>query len=206
MGRRAYSPRDVERLHIKELPLEGRWEDAFGRPSMTETWFVTGQSASGKSSFVMQLSKQLCAFGNVLYMSLEEGISKSFKERMERCGMYDEQGRFRVIKDEDLEALKERLGKPKSASFIVVDSFQYTGWDYQDARTLVDMFPHKSFVFVSQEDKGRPLGKAAVRLKYMAGVKVRTVGFRAICQGRFVESAEAWFDIWPEGSVKVWNQ
>ena len=205
MAKRAYSPKEIANIRIKELPLEGKWAEAFGRPGFSETWFVTGQSASGKSSFVMQLAKMLCEFGSVLYLSLEEGVSKSFKERMERFHMEEVQGRFRVILEGDIEALRERLNKPKSPSFIVVDSYQYAGWEYKETEALVDEFPKKGFIFISQEDKGRPIGKAAVRLKYMAGVKVRTVGFRAFCQGRFAGDEDCYYTIWEEKAMKTWN-
>lgn len=204
--KKALSPRDVAQVRITPLPLEGVWQAAFGRPSMYETWFICGQSASGKSSFVMQLCKMLCGFGAVLYISIEEKVSLSFQERMQRYHMDEVQGKFRVICDSDLAALRERLKRPKSPRFIVVDSFQYTDWTYQQAKLLVEDFPRKSFIFISQEAKSEPLGKAAIRLKYMSGVKIRTVGYRAYCQGRFIGDAAAYYTIWEEGAVRVWNE
>lgn len=204
--KKIYSPKDISKMEIRELQFEGAWEKAFGRPSLYETWFIAGQSASGKSSFVMQLSKMLCGFGDVLYVSLEEGVSKSFQDRMNMFQMDEEQGRFRVTTDETMDTLIDRLKRRKSARFIILDSFQYTGWDYLQTKKLVDMFPKKSFIFVSQEDKGRPIGKSAVRLKYMAGVKVRTVGFRAYCQGRYAGDAATWYDVWPEKEVEIWME
>ena len=47
---RAYSPSEIENLNIPELPLDGEWETAFGRPSRFERWFVSGDSASVRSS------------------------------------------------------------------------------------------------------------------------------------------------------------
>lgn len=205
MAKRAYSPKEIAAIRIKELPLEGKWKDAFGRPSLYETWFIAGVSASGKSSFVMQFAKMLCGIGSVLYLSLEEGVGLSFQQRLKRFKMDEVQGRFRVVVDGSMESLKERLKRPKSPSFVIVDSFQYAGWDYESAKVLVEQFPKKSFIFISQEDKGRPMGKPAVRLKYMAGVKVRTIGFRAYCQGRFSGDAASYYTIWEDGAIRVWN-
>jgi hypothetical protein len=67
------------------------------------------------------------------------------------------------------------------------------------------MFPRKSFLFISQEDKGRPMGKPAVRLKYMAGVKVRVIGYQAICQGRFIPEPGVCFKVWESGILKTTN-
>ena len=209
MAKRAYSPKDVANIKHKVLPLEGKWKDVFGEPEQGDTWFISGASASGKSSFVMQLAKMLCSLGNVLYVSLEEGVGVSMQRRLAQFKMNDVQGSFRITTDGDIDALAERLAKPKSAKFIIVDSYQVAfeaGWEYNLTRDLIDRFKHKTFIFISQEDKGKPLGKPAVRLKYKAGVKVRTQGFRAYCQGRYSGNVSEYFTIWEEKAVEVYNE
>ena len=205
MVKKAYSPKDIGQLKTRELEFEGKWEEAFGRPCKTDTWFISGRSASGKSSFVMQLGKELCGYGRVLYVSLEEGVHASFKRRMELFGMEEVQGRFRVVTDGDMETLTERLRKPKSGNFIIIDSIQFTEWDYPAARALVERFPRKCFIFVSQEDKGRPIGKTAVKVKFLAGVKIRTIGFKAYCQGRYINDSTTYYTIWEDGAMKADN-
>ena len=59
MAKRAYSPKDVASINHKVLPFTGKWKEVFGEPEQGDTWFVSGPSASGKSSFVMQLAKML---------------------------------------------------------------------------------------------------------------------------------------------------
>ncbi len=201
---RAYSPVEIERLRIPELPFTGEWERAFGRPSRFERWYVDGASTSGKSSFVMMLSKKLCDFGKVDYISLEEGANLSFKKRINRLRMSDVAGRFKVLTGTTVAELAERLAKPKSANFVVIDSVQYL--DVQSfarlKRLLLDRFPRKSFILVSQLYKGKPKGKMADDLKFDCGVKVHTKGYRAYCQGRYADDAEAYLTIWEEGACK----
>lgn len=209
MAKRAYSPKDVANIKHKVLPFEGKWKDVFGEPEQGDTWFISGASASGKSSFVMQLAKMLCGFGPVLYVSLEEGVGVSMQRRLAQFKMNEVQGSFRITTDGDIDTLAERLAKPKSAKFIIVDSYQVAfeaGWEYNLTRDLIDRFKHKTFIFISQEDKGKPLGKPAVRLKYKAGVKVRTQGFRAYCQGRYSGNVSEYFTIWEEKAVEVYNE
>ena len=209
MAKRAYSPKDVANIKHKVLPFEGKWKDVFGEPEQGDTWFISGASASGKSSFVMQLAKMLCSLGNVLYVSLEEGVGVSMQRRLAQFKMNEVQGSFRITTDGDIDAIAERLAKPKSAKFIIVDSYQFAfeaGWEYNLTRDLIDRFKHKTFIFISQEDKGKPLGKPAVRLKYKAGVKVRTQGFRAYCQGRYSGNVSEYFTIWEEKAVEVYNE
>ena len=53
--------------------------------------------------------------------------------------------------------------------------------------------------------QSQPLGKAAVRLRYRADVKVRVVGYRAYCQGRFNPDAGNSYIVWEEGVLKTSN-
>lgn len=191
------------------IPWEGEWETAFGQPDITDTWLIHGPSAGGKSSFVMQLAKKLCEYGGVLYVSLEEKLSMSFQQRIRRYHMDEVQSKFRVVDDGDIERLRERLHKRRSARFVIVDSFQVAqqtdGWDYPQASALIEEFPRKSFIFISQEQKSEPLGKGAVRLKYLAGVKVRVKAYQAMCLGRFVPEMGNSFRVWEDGIIQVNN-
>ena len=203
--KRAYSPKEIAKKTYKTLPWCGRWEEAFGLPEENSTWFISGASASGKSSFVMQLAYELTHYGQVLYLSYEEGVNQSFQERMLRFDLDKKQGWFRVVTNDTLEDLTERLKKRHSAKFIIVDSFQMAYWSYPETEALVKMFPKKSFIFISQVEKGQPTGKPARRLLYLADVKVRVQGFRAYCQGRFNPDAGNSFVVWEEGVLRTTN-
>ena len=190
---RAYSPSEIENLNIPELPLDGEC-----RPSRFERWFIDGESASGKSTFVMLLGKKLCDYGRVDYVSLEEGANLSFKKRIKRLGMKDVAGKFKVVTGLTVADLVARLERPKSANFVIIDSVQYL-----DVRSF-DRFPRKSFILVSQVYKGRPKGKMADDIRFDCGVKIHTKGYRAYCQGRYTDDAEAYFTIWEEGAAKYY--
>lgn len=205
MAKRAYSPKEVLARTYRTLPWDGRWREAFGEIPENELWFIHGASASGKSSFVMQLAKELTKYGQVLYGSYEEGVSQSFRNRMERVRMNERQGRFRVITDDSFEELCERLSKPKSAKFVIIDSFQDSELSYRQVMELRARFPRKGFIFISQEYKGEPSGKPASRLKFKAGVKIRVVGYKAYCQGRFTENENEPFTIWEDGVISTTN-
>ena len=196
MAKRAYSPKEVLAKTYKSLPWGPKWSVPFGEVPVNETWFISGASASGKSSFVMQLAKELCNYGTVLYMSYEEGVSMSFQERLRREKMNEVQGRFRTVVGDSYDDLVERLRRPKSAKFVIIDSFQDSKLTYEEVEDLIARFRRKSFIFISQEYKGQPTGKPAGRVKYKAGIKVRVSGYKAYCQGRFTGYSQQIDPIW----------
>ena len=204
---RAYNPREVSQKKYEVIKWNGQWRESFGRPAMNETWFISGASAQGKSSFVMQLAKKLCEYGKTLYVSAEEGIRQSFQRRLEMFEMNSVGRKLSIIEDPDINLLKERLSKPKSPRFVIIDSFQMAKWTYQDAMELIKTFNKKSFIFISQEYKSRPMGADAVRLRYAAGVKIRVSGFMALCSGREKETAGGGgFVVWDEGAIRYGNK
>ena len=151
--KRAYSPKEIAAKKWVTLPWDEKWSKPFGFPAENASWFISGASASGKSSFVMQLGKELCNYGTVLYMSYEEKINQSFQRRMGYLKMNEVQGKFRVVTEGSLEEVIARLKKPKSPKFIIIDSFQVAGWDYPQAVELMETFPKKCFIWISQEKK-----------------------------------------------------
>ena len=152
MAKRAYSPKEIAAKKWVTLPWGELWSEPFGFPAENASWFISGASAQGKSSFVMQLGKELCKYGPVLYMSYEEGVNQSFQRRMNYLGMNEVQGKFRVVVDDTIEELAVRLSKPKSPKFIIVDSFQVgcddKGWTYPDTVSLMKRFNRKCFIFI----------------------------------------------------------
>lgn len=210
MSKRAYSPREISQMKYTPIPWEGDWRRVFGQPDITDTWLIEGASAAGKSTFVMQLAKKLCEYGAVLYVSYEEGVRMTFQDRLKRCHMDEVQGRFRVVTDDTIDDVRQRLGKKKAPRFVIVDSFQIGcqnyGWTYEAASRLIEEYPHKSFLFITQMHKGAPMGKPAQRLKYLAGVKVSVRGYKAYCQGREIENAGEYFTVWEGGTVQTSNE
>ena len=205
MAKRAYTPRDIEAKKYECFDWDGEWLQAFGNPAINSKWVVLGPSASGKSSFVMQLSKKLCQYGPVLYLPFEEGVGMEFQRRLKLMKMGEVQGRFTVAPDDTLEELAERLSRPKSPRFVIVDSFQVSEWTYEQALDLMKRFPQKGFVFISQEYKGQPMGKAAIRLRYIADMKVRVAGYKAYCQGRSAGEPGNYYVVWEEGVLMTSN-
>lgn len=204
---RAYSPTEIKKMKKKVLDFEGAWFEAFRKPERVGVWFIWGKSGNGKSSFVMQLCKELTKYGKVLYNSLEEGVCLTMQESIERHGMDDKEiaRRFQILDCEPMDELSERLSKHKSADFVVIDSFQYTQMNYLEYLSFRKQHRNKLLIFISHADGSKPSGRSAVSVHYDAGLKIWVEGFRAISKGRSIGD-RGYFTIWNDGAAKYWGE
>lgn len=201
--KRAYSIKDILEKRYETFPLEGAWADAFGRPERYGVWFVWGNSGNGKTSFVMQLCKELCRYDRVAYDSLEEGTGMTVQQSLVRYGM-QEVNRRMLFLSEGIDALRERLARRKSVNIVVVDSLQYTGMNYREYIRLKEEFPQKLFIFISHASGKNPRGDTAISVMYDAGLKIWVEGYRAFSKGRFIGPTGT-YDIWPEKAAEYWG-
>lgn len=204
MGR-ALSPTEVLSIKSNELKFEGEWFDAFGHPDRTGVWFIWGNSGNGKTSFVMQLCKELAKFGKVGYNSLEEGVSLSMQNAIKRYGLTEENRKVVFYDCEKMDDLSERLKKPRQPKFVIIDSFQYTQMSYKDYIKFKEDHRDKLLVFISHASGTQPSGRSAVSAMYDASLKVWVQGHRAFSKGRFI-GEKGYYTIWEEGAKKFWGE
>ena len=131
--------------------FEGALQEAFGQPEQNGVWFIWGRSGNGKTSFVLQLCKELTRYGKVAYDSLEEGDSLTMQNALMRVGMGDVGRRF-ILLNESLKELDTRLKRRRSPDIVVVDSFQYAHIDLKQYEEFIDQHKNKLIIFVSQAD------------------------------------------------------
>lgn len=196
--KKAMSITNITNLRHEILPFEGAWFDAFSEPERSGAWLIWGASGSGKSEFALQLAVELCKHGKVLYNSLEEGVGLSFKNRIERYADQLDHKRFHVVND-TIDELYVRLKRRKSADFILIDSFQYTGLNFDSFVKLKNEFPNKLFIFISHADGKRPAGRAAKAVQFDVDLKIFVEGFIAKSNGRFIGS-KGTYTIWEDGA------
>jgi|LSPZ01.1.fsa_nt_gi hypothetical protein len=202
--KRALSINEVLRIKNVVLPFEGEWEEAFGRPGRTGVWFIWGNSGNGKSSFAMQLCKELCKYGRVDYDSLEEGSGQSIKNSLLRHGMSAVSRRMHIL-TESVADLGERMSRYRSPDFYVIDSFQYANISYREYIELKEAHRNKLIIFISHAAGRGPLGRTAKSVMYDADLKIWIEGHRAFSKGRYI-GASGTYDIWPEGAAKYWGE
>ena len=146
---RALTVKEVLKQKKKTFAFKGKWKDAFGEPERTGVWFIWGKSGNGKTSFVMQLCKQLCEFDRVAYNSLEEGDSLTMQNTLKRYGMNEVNKSFYLLNGENMRELSDRLDKRKSVNIVVIDSFQYTQMNYKEYIRFKEAHKDKLIIFIS---------------------------------------------------------
>lgn len=208
---RALSVKNIFDKRYKTLKLGGGFGEAFGEVERTGVWFVWGKSGNGKSSFAIRLARELCRFGRVLYVGLEEGASMTFRNLLERNGMQHTGSRFSVLVPHDLPNLAqeiiERTKKQRSADFIFIDSLQYTGWDFRQYLSFrAAVAGRKLVVIISQTIGTRPLGRTAQSVQFDASMKIWVEGFRAISKGRFIGANGGVYTINEEMAERYWSE
>lgn len=186
------------------IKFTGAMADAFGEPERRGVWFVWGNSANGKTSFVMQLCKELSKHGRVAYDSLEEGAGLTMINTLRRHRMDETGKRFQLLDCEPINELSERINKHKSPDFYVIDSFQYTQMGYREYIAFKEKHRNKLLIFVSHADGKNPDGRTAKKVMYDASLKIYVEGFRAFSRGRFIGPTGI-YTIWKEGADKYWG-
>lgn len=202
---KALSVQEVLSMKKAIFPFEGELEEAFGHPERTGVWFIWGNSGNGKSSFVMQLCKELCKYGRVAYDSLEEGDSLTMQNSLKRHGMSSVRRRFLLLNCEPISELDERMSKRKSPDIYVIDSFQYAQMSYKEYIRFKEAHRDKLIIFISHADGRNPAGRAARSVMYDASLKIWVEGYTAFSKGRFFGSTKK-FIIWPEESEIYWGE
>ena len=201
--KKALSMVDLMRKNREVYAFEGEWQEAFGQPEQNGVWFIWGRSGNGKTSFVLQLCKELTRYGKVAYDSLEEGDSLTMQNALMRVGMGDVGRRF-ILLNESLKELDTRLKRRRSPDIVVVDSFQYAHIDLKQYEEFIDQHKNKLIIFVSQADGLKPWGRTAQSAMYSASLKIWVEGYRAISKGRYRGNL-GYYTIWAEKAEEYWS-
>ncbi|HAT3998587.1 TPA: ATP-binding protein [Elizabethkingia anophelis] len=197
-----YSVADINKMSFKILEFEGEWRDLIGKPEIAGCWLIWGLSGNGKTRFALKLAKYLCTFQRVYYNTLEEGLKVSFKKALNDNNMHAVGNKFGYHK-ENLQQMRARLSQKRSPNIVIIDSLQYLNPTKEEVKALLDDFPKKLFIFISQANGSQPKGEVADDLKYHSDVKIRVDKFLAIPTESTRYGGFKPFVIWEEGYRKA---
>lgn len=202
--KRAKSINELLTTQFNVLDFDGEFEKLIGKPQMTGSWLIWGESGNGKTSFAFKLCKYMTRFGRVAYDSLEEGASESIKQAAIRFNLAEVSRKMIILDKEPIADLIVRLKRRNSPQVIVLDSVQYTGMNYRDYINLINTFRDKLFILISHAEGKHPSGRVAKSIKYDAFVKIRVEGHRAFAVSRYGGGVP--LTVWSEGADQYWGE
>lgn len=187
MSNKSFTAETLLKKEFKIYDLAEEWRKSLGsnveRRFMATIW---GPSASGKTTYVLKLCKELLKFGTVYYNSLEQGFSGSLQNNVMVSGIQQSEHieRMRFGDRNSWEEMIEKIDTlyPK---FVILDSIQYaykfSNGKFSMGITKEDVFNLKSrykkrdiaFIFISHELGNEPKGQAAKDIKYDSDIKIR---------------------------------
>ena len=148
---RALSYEDINRATFKTIELSEEWQKHLGVPQLGNShWLIYGGSGQGKTSYALQVVKEICKSQKVHYNTLEEGTKLSFKKALERSNIKSANSKFTYQK-ENLTELTARLDRKNQAKVIVIDSVQYffRRKSIEDYFKFCEDFENTTFIWIS---------------------------------------------------------
>lgn len=207
MKRRAISPQKMNKKKVETIPLTGDFKRLIGNPECRGSWFLMGDSGMGKSTFLMQLAKELAKYHKVDYNALEEEDRGSMQALMEENKMTEcRKGSFMLLNGWPIEDHMERLRQKRSARIVIIDSVQYLKMTITDYKQLLAEFHNKLFIFNSHADGKQAVGALAKKIRFDADVKLFAEGFKVTSRSRMSRGKlPDEYIVWQEGADKYWK-
>jgi len=142
---------DFMKMEFHSLDFQGSWLNFLGTPETTFHAVVHGRPGQGKSTFTLQFAKYLSRnFGYVLYLSSEEGLVKTMKDKFEMTNA--------AHKNLDIASFKskEELFNKLEANiyhFIVIDSLNDLKMDIDDLKRFKEKHSNTAHIHICQSTK-----------------------------------------------------
>lgn len=207
---RLLSLKNIDDKKHTVIAFTGLWLELMGTPEKTGCWIIYGKSAQGKTSFMMQLARELDEMKyRIIIISLEEGDSLSFRDALHRSGIITGVHKITVSTGATVEELDEYLsGISRKPDMIFVDSAQYWSNQYKATATkIIDLrskYTSIVFIMTSHVLGNEVEGNDAYQIKRDAFCRIQIEGHTAFYRGRGSGGTTGQYTIWKEGAEEYW--
>ncbi len=192
MGKRISVKNIAQKKYSLVDGLSKEIKDSLGEIEDTFTAIIYGESGHGKTNMTVQLLKELHPLGSMLYISYEEGHGKSIQDLINRHNLATELPNLQFSDGETITELVTYLKKKQSPKVIVLDSWQYAEFTFEDYKELKRQFVfgktagrRKIFLFISHVKGSTPDGKSAIEVKRDCNIKIHVSHFVGFITSRF---------------------
>jgi hypothetical protein len=150
-GSKLMSSRELREMNYKCLNFQNRWKEFFGLPAVVFHLAVHGKPGEGKSTFCIQFADYLAHnFGYVVYVSGEEGFSKTLRDKVVNNKIDNPSLYFADINS--YEEITAEIPDNKF-HFIFIDSLDTLRIDATRLHELREHYPQSAFITISQSTK-----------------------------------------------------
>ncbi|MCB9225358.1 MAG: AAA family ATPase [Crocinitomicaceae bacterium] len=174
---------DLKGMKFRSLDFKDDWQSLLGKPSVDFKMAVFGKPGQGKSTFCLQFANYLAQnFGRVLYVSGEEGFSKTMKDKLQDNRAFDKN--LFIADICSAEDMIENI--PQNAyHFIIVDSLNNMGIDENSLLELEEHYNNCAMISIAQSTKkGEMRGSQEILHNVDIVLKVED-GFAECTKNRF---------------------
>ena len=176
---------ELKKMNFISLDFKGKWQQLFGKPAISFHLVIHGKPGQGKSTFSLQFANYLASnFGKVLFVSGEEGFSKTMKDKFRENNAYNDNLFLADI--HSFKNLKE-IVKPDTYHFIFIDSLNNMGIDIEQLKEMRELYKNSTLITISQSTKkGQLRGSLEIEHESDISLKIED-GFAFATKNRFKE-------------------
>lgn len=185
---RAYTIRNVQDKKHDTFEFDGLYREIFGNPEKSGAWLIYGKDKNGKTWGTLLLSEYFSQKVDVklLYISAEQGISKSFKDAIIRVKLDPTNNNLHFVGYISIEEVYSRLKKRNAPGIVVVDNITFYTDELKNGalKKLLKDFPNTVFIFLAHEERGKPYTAVATLCQKIAEIIIHVKGLMLIVSGR----------------------
>ena len=194
-GGKVMSSKDFLEMKYDALNFRDRWGEFFGNPSVTFRCAISGMAGNGKTTFAIQFAKYLALHhGRVIYISSEEGFSKTLKDKLNLDG-----GSCDNLFIADLKTAEEirETVKPEDYNFIFIDSLDKMQIDANELNRLREHYTNSALVTISQSTKDGKM-RGSYQIVHDSDIEVEVVNMEAITKKNRFNEKDRKFPVMPK--------
>lgn len=182
---RKYKLNVIANKKYKTFAFTDIWLQVFGEPETSGSWLIYGPEKNGKTWMALKLAEYLSRYAEVLYISGEEGLRKTFTDAVKRAKIDISNTKLKFTDYVGIDELHEDLLRRRSARVVFVDNITvYDELKYGGLKTLLTNHSDKLFVFLAHEENKQPYTSTAKLARKLAQIIIHIEGLSAKVSGR----------------------
>lgn len=183
---RALTTQNVyDKKHIT-FKLSGVYKEVLGDPEKGGAWIIYGKDKNGKTWGTLLLCAYLSEQVYILFISAEQGLSKSFTDAVRRAKLDPTNKNIHFVGYIELAEIYTRLNRRNPPEVVVIDNLTFYTDELKAAafKQLLKDFPKTTFIFLAHEERGMPYTATAKLCLKVAEIIIRVQGLLLIVSGR----------------------